>query len=189
MVNRVGLLHNPAQGVLPLAVPQALGTPAPPQVCGEVQLPHELTVREVPQLSSAVTLPHAALSRVQKAALVSAVHVVGMSQDTWRRRLSSCAASVPAPLTRRARMSPVLETKFDRDYVLNTLFRCDHLPFLMAGVPAVWLFGGFHPGYHEPSDTMEKLNYPKIVKAIELSQRAASELANTATPPRFVHGK
>jgi len=78
-----------------------------------------------------------------------------------------------------------LETKFDRDHVLNTLYRCDHLPFLLAGVPAVWLFGGFHPGYHEPSDTMDLLNYPKILKVIELAQRAASELADGTAPPRF----
>ena len=35
-----------------------------------------------------------------------------------------------------------LDTKFDRDHTLNALFRCDHLPFLAAGVPALWLFGG-----------------------------------------------
>jgi len=73
----IGLVHKPAHGVLPVAVPQVLGTPPPPQVCGEVQLPHELTVREVPQLSSAVTLPHEALSRAQKAALVSAGTLIG----------------------------------------------------------------------------------------------------------------
>jgi hypothetical protein len=88
---------------------------------------------------------------------------------------------------RRANRSAglVLETKFDRDHALNTLFRCDHLPFLLAGIPAVWIFGGFHPGYHEPSDTMDRLNYPKILKAIDLAGRAASDLAATAAPPRF----
>ncbi len=39
-----------------------------------------------------------------------------------------------------------LSDKFDRDSSMRTLFRCDHLPFLQKGVPAVWLFGGFHPG-------------------------------------------
>jgi hypothetical protein len=78
-----------------------------------------------------------------------------------------------------------LETKFDRDYSLNVLFRCDHLPFLLAGVPAVWIFGGFHPGYHEPSDTTDRLNFPKMAKAIELAERAAREVADAATPPRF----
>ena len=67
-------------------------------------------------------------------------------------------------------------------------FRCDHLPFLLAGVPAVWIFGGFHPGYHEPSDTMERLNYPKIVKAIELADRAALDVADADAPPRFFRG-
>ena len=81
-----------------------------------------------------------------------------------------------------------LDTKFDRDYKLNTLFRCDHLPFLLVGVPSVWIFGGFHPGYHEPVDTMDRLNYPKIAKAIDLAQRAALEIADAAAPPRFFRG-
>jgi hypothetical protein len=78
-----------------------------------------------------------------------------------------------------------LDTKFDRDHALNALFRCDHLPFLLAGVPAVWLFGGFHPGYHEPSDTTDKLNFPKMEKVIQLAYTAALEIANSPTPPRF----
>jgi Zn-dependent M28 family amino/carboxypeptidase len=78
-----------------------------------------------------------------------------------------------------------LDTKFDRDHTLNALFRCDHLPFLLEGIPAVWLFGGFHPGYHEPSDTVEKLNFPKMVKTIRLAYRVAAEIANAPSTPRF----
>jgi Zn-dependent M28 family amino/carboxypeptidase len=81
-----------------------------------------------------------------------------------------------------------LDTKFDRDYKLNTLFRCDHLPFLLAGVPSIWIFGGFHPGYHEPVDTMDRLNYPKIAEAIDLAHRAAVDVADAAAPPRFLRG-
>lgn len=78
-----------------------------------------------------------------------------------------------------------LDTKFDRDHTLNALFRCDHLPFLLRGIPAVWLFGGFHPGYHEPSDTVDKLNFPKMEKVIRLTYRVAAALADTAAPPGF----
>ncbi len=78
-----------------------------------------------------------------------------------------------------------LDTKFDRDHLLNALFRCDHLPFLVAGVPAVWLFGGFHPGYHEPSDTVEALNFPKMQKVIRLAYQVATDVANAATGPSF----
>lgn len=82
-----------------------------------------------------------------------------------------------------------LDTKFDHDYKLNTLFRCDHLPFLLVGVPSLWIFGGFHPGYHEPVDTMDRLNYPKIAKVLELAQRAALDIADADTSPRFFRGK
>jgi Zn-dependent M28 family amino/carboxypeptidase len=78
-----------------------------------------------------------------------------------------------------------LDTKFDRDHTLNALFRCDHLPFLVAGIPAIWLFGGFHPGYHEPSDTVEKLNFPKMEKVVRLAYSAAMDVANAPTVPRF----
>jgi hypothetical protein len=47
--------------------------PPPPQVAGEVQVPHELTVRDVPQLSLAVTLPQLSPSRVQNAVVLSGV--------------------------------------------------------------------------------------------------------------------
>ena len=78
-----------------------------------------------------------------------------------------------------------LDTKLDRDHILNALFRCDHLPFLTAGIPAVWLFGGFHPGYHEPSDTVEKLNFPKMEKVIRLAYGVAAEIANAPQTPGF----
>ena len=79
-----------------------------------------------------------------------------------------------------------LDTKYDADHTLNTLFRCDHLPFLIAHIPAVWLFGGFHPGYHEPVDTVEKLNFPKIEKVIALAYRTALSVAVAQATPRFL---
>ena len=78
-----------------------------------------------------------------------------------------------------------LSTKFDRDHDLNALFRCDHLPFLLHDVPAVWLFGGWHPGYHEPADTVENLNFAKLEKVISLAYWTADALAGTEQPPRF----
>lgn len=78
-----------------------------------------------------------------------------------------------------------ISTKFDGDHSLNVLFRCDHFPFLMHNVPAVWLFGGFHPGYHEPSDTIDLLNFPKLEKVVRLAYWTAVSIGNTIQPPRF----
>src|SRR5678815_5127718 len=53
--------------------PHVFAVPSPPQVVGELQVPHELTVRETPQLSLAVTEPQLLPSRWQNAGLLSSV--------------------------------------------------------------------------------------------------------------------
>jgi hypothetical protein len=78
-----------------------------------------------------------------------------------------------------------ISEKFDRDHALNALFRCDHLPFLLHDVPAVWLFGGFHPGYHEPSDTVDRLNFAKLMKIAKLAYLTTGALADAPSLPRF----
>jgi len=78
-----------------------------------------------------------------------------------------------------------LNPKWDRDGVLNVLWRCDHFPFLLRGVPAVWLFNGFTPDYHTPDDTPEKINYAKMEKIVRLAWRAGRALAEQDGWPRF----
>ena len=79
-----------------------------------------------------------------------------------------------------------LSTKFDRDSSMRALFRCDHLPFLQKGIPAVWLFGGFHPGYHEPVDTVDRLDFDKLTRAVRLTVSVVRTLAAPGPRPRFV---
>ena len=78
-----------------------------------------------------------------------------------------------------------LSTKFDRDSSMRALFRCDHLPFLQKGIPAVWLFGGFHPGYHEPTDTVDRLDFDKLARVVRLTVGAVRALAGPGAAPRF----
>ncbi len=83
------------------------------------------------------------------------------------------------------RVGFALNDKYDHDSSQNVLFRCDHFPFLLKDVPAVWLFAGFHPGYHEPSDTVDRLNFAKLEKVARLAWGTVWELDGPA-PPRFV---
>jgi len=71
-----------------------------------------------------------------------------------------------------------LSYKWDDDAALNVLWRGDQFPFLLKGVPAVWLFNGFQPDYHTPSDTIDKLNFTKMVKIVRLAYLAGRALAN-----------
>jgi hypothetical protein len=82
-----------------------------------------------------------------------------------------------------------LSSKFDRDSSMRTLFRCDHLPFLQKGIPAVWLFGGFHPGYHEPVDTVDRLDFEKLANAVRLTVSSVQALGAGAAAPRFSPGR
>jgi Zn-dependent M28 family amino/carboxypeptidase len=78
-----------------------------------------------------------------------------------------------------------LSDKFDHDHDMNVLFRCYHFPFLLKDVPSVWIFAGFHPGYHRTVDTIEKLNFLKLEKVTRLTYLAARRLADSDHPPRF----
>jgi Zn-dependent M28 family amino/carboxypeptidase len=71
-----------------------------------------------------------------------------------------------------------LNDKWEDDAALSVLWRCDHFPFMLHEVPAVWLFNGFTPDYHQPTDTVEKLNFAKMRKIVRLAYRVGRALAD-----------
>lgn len=46
--------------------------------------------------------------------------------------------------------------------------RSDHASFSEKGIPVNFLFGGFSPYYHKPTDTIEGINFSKIANAARL---------------------
>ncbi|MBM4388867.1 MAG: M20/M25/M40 family metallo-hydrolase, partial [Deltaproteobacteria bacterium] len=54
----------------------------------------------------------------------------------------------------------------------------DHTPFLLAGIPAIFISTGMHEDYHKPSDDAEKINFEGISKIVEL----VSGIIETASP-------
>ena len=79
-----------------------------------------------------------------------------------------------------------LSYKWDEDTVLSVLFRSDQYPFLMHDIPAMWWFTGFHPDYHQTTDTADRINYVKMEKILKLAYLTAFDFADTKTPPKFV---
>lgn len=79
-----------------------------------------------------------------------------------------------------------LNRKWDQEPALNVFFRSDQYPFVLKDIPAFWWFTGFHPDYHQVTDTVDRINFPKMVKILKLAYFSAIDFANTATPPRFV---
>jgi hypothetical protein len=79
-----------------------------------------------------------------------------------------------------------LNDKWDRDAALNIFQRSDQFPFALHDIPAIWWFTGFHPDYHQTTDTVEKINFTKMEKILRLAYLAGEEFANQAVPPRYV---
>lgn len=61
--------------------------------------------------------------------------------------------------------------------------RSDHYNFAAKGIPIAFIFSGFHPDYHRPTDTIEKINFDKIVNSAKLFYLTAWQAANR--PVRF----
>jgi Peptidase family M28/PA domain len=79
-----------------------------------------------------------------------------------------------------------LDDRFDHENALNTFFRSDQFPFVLHDIPAFWFFTGFHPDYHHTTDTADKIDYPKMLKILQLSYLSAWQFGNQAGYPRFV---
>jgi len=78
-----------------------------------------------------------------------------------------------------------LTYKWDLDSYNGVLFRSDQYPFLMHDIPGVWWFTGFHPDYHQITDTVEKINFEKMTKILKLAYLSGFEFADAAGSPKL----
>ena len=79
-----------------------------------------------------------------------------------------------------------LNYKWDRDSSNQVLFRSDQYPFLQHDIPGVWWFTGFHPDYHQITDTVEKINFVKMVKILKLAYASGFDFADSPNVPKLV---
>ncbi len=57
------------------------------------------------------------------------------------------------------------EFEYDEEGVWN---RSDHYNFAKKGIPIAFVFSGFHADYHQPTDTVEKINFEKLANTAKL---------------------
>ncbi|MEZ6196869.1 MAG: M20/M25/M40 family metallo-hydrolase [Planctomycetota bacterium] len=69
--------------------------------------------------------------------------------------------------------------KFVFEYDEESVYtRSDHYNFAKKGIPISFIFSGFHPDYHQETDTVDKINFEKIVSTARLYFLVAFEVAN-----------
>lgn len=81
-----------------------------------------------------------------------------------------------------------IQTKLDYEYdhpeePMKLYYRSDHYNFAKNGIPSLFFFSGLHPHYHTPEDTVDKINFPMMVKREKLIFHTVWELANRNNPP------
>ncbi len=73
--------------------------------------------------------------------------------------------------------------EYDEESVFT---RSDQYNFFRHGVEVAFLFGGFHPDYHEDSDSIDKINFKKVVSASRLYYLATFAAAEHGRFPAVV---
>ena len=82
-----------------------------------------------------------------------------------------------------------LSYKWDDESTQNVFFRSDQYPFIQKGIPAMWWFTGFHPDYHQTTDTWDRINYGKMEKILKLAYLTGFHFAEAPETPAFVSAR
>lgn len=70
---------------------------------------------------------------------------------------------------------------FDFEYDGEKYYeRSDHYNFARKGIPVTFVFTGVHRDYHQPTDTPDKIDYPKLCRVAKLNYLVAWEVADRA---------
>jgi Zn-dependent M28 family amino/carboxypeptidase len=60
--------------------------------------------------------------------------------------------------------------------------RSDHYSYASKGIPIAFFFTGTHPDYHRPSDSVEKILFPKLQRIAQMVYEAGFAVANREKP-------
>ena len=66
----------------------------------------------------------------------------------------------------------------------DVFYRSDHVKFAQKDIPVAFFFTGFHPQYHRPDDTVEKINFPKLARVAKLVYSVAFEIGDADQRPK-----
>jgi hypothetical protein len=64
----------------------------------------------------------------------------------------------------------------------NIYTRSDHYSYAVKGVPIAFFTTGLHPDYHRPSDSVDKILFPKMARIAQLIYEVGFSIANSDRP-------
>lgn len=89
-----------------------------------------------------------------------------------------------APALHELCMAKNQTAAFDLEWDQEGMFgRSDHANFARYGVPIAFFFTGLHKDYHQPTDTPDKINYPKLLRVATYVYDIGFELGTSSARP------
>ena len=70
------------------------------------------------------------------------------------------------------------------EFLTETIASGDHVSFLNAGIPSIHLFSGMHLDFHQPSDTLDKLDLVGMSNVALWVEEASAYLGDRTDPLR-----
>lgn len=103
----------------------------------------------------------------------SALYVYVVGED----KLSSELPALSAGANKNTKL--ILDQRYnDPNDRQRIYFRSDHYNFAKNGVPILFYFDGIHRDYHQPTDTVDKIEFDLMTRRVQLVFYTAWELAN-----------
>ena len=117
-------------------------------------------------------------NRNDDAAAANMVLVVGSDRiSTELHNINEDAnAAQPTPLTLDYEMNDPADAQ-------SIYTRSDHYSYAAKGIPIIFYFTGLHPDYHRPSDSVDKIIFPKMTRIARLVYTTGLTLANREKAP------
>lgn len=73
----------------------------------------------------------------------------------------------------------ILDYRYDAEDDPNRFYyRSDHYNFAKHNIPVIFFFNGVHDDYHQPTDTVDKIEFPLMTKRAKLIFHTAWDLSN-----------
>ena len=141
-------------------------------------------------------------SEVKKEKIVAVINLdmVGRNEDaklwvigtSWKRTLKEACPELHTLVETANKREDLRFTLNYQDSADKDSFnRSDQESFFKARpagnrIPVLFFHTGEHPDYHTPTDTWEKINYPKLARVSKLALHVLWELANSGLTPKYV---
>lgn len=106
------------------------------------------------------------------------IHNPNLEEEGKDRLMVFYSAQAPDLEMINVQANAGIDLTLDVDPNVTFTSSSDHAVFHRARIPVTFYFSGFHPDYHQPTDTIDKINFHKMERIVQLIYKTAWNIAD-----------